>query len=220
MVHITEALAKRASRGEEQAWMKSRFLTSAASPDGCPETALAEFAFLGRSNVGKSSLLNRLAGAKIARTSRTPGRTQLINFFEVHSGRADFVMSDLPGYGFARVPAHIQAKWAPLVEGYLEQRPPLRIALLLIDIRREIRPDDVQLAAYLAEVLPARGAWAELVITKADKLPKAKRRPKMQRLAADLEFPLDHCHVTSAEGGLGLDKLLSHLEDVAGGGEG
>lgn len=197
--------------------MKSRFLTSAADASGFPPSPWAEFAFLGRSNVGKSSLLNRLAGAKIARISRTPGRTQLINFFEVHSGRADLSLADLPGYGFARVPAHIQRQWAPLVEGYLEGRAELKVALLLIDIRREVRPDDVQLAAYLAEVLPARGAWAELVVTKADKLPKAKQRPQLHRIARDLGFPLDRCHLSSAERGIGLEALRAHLEDVAGG---
>lgn len=195
--------------------MRSRFVVSAAAPSDFPDHGRPEFAFLGRSNVGKSSLLNRVAAAKVAHTSKTPGRTQLINFFEVHAGEADYMLADLPGYGFARVPRRVQISWAPLIESYLEARPQLKVALLLLDIRRELRPDDLELAAYLAEVLPSRGAWLELVVTKADKLPKSKQIPALAKLSRALSLPRERAHLCSAESGQGIQALRSRLETLS-----
>ena len=106
-----------------------------------------EIAFAGRSNVGKSSLLNRLVGHHgLARVSKTPGRTQQINFFSIDD-QLTFV--DLPGYGFARVPAHVQQQWKDLVEGYLTRRPNLIAVAVIVDLRRGVESDDNQLIAYL-----------------------------------------------------------------------
>ena len=106
--------------------MHAEFITSAANVEGFPDTDLPEFAFVGRSNVGKSSLLNKLAGANIARTSKTPGRTQLVNFFKVSGADFSFMLADLPGYGFARAPRPVRRAWYKLLEVYLSEREPLR----------------------------------------------------------------------------------------------
>src|ERR1044071_4465661 len=118
-----------------------KFLGPMATVDGWrPETTLPEVAFAGRSNVGKSSLLNRLVRRKaFARVSRTPGRTREINFFEVNRR---FVLVDLPGYGYAQISKERRAEWRPLIEGYLRQSPTLRGVVQLIDVRRDPSDDD------------------------------------------------------------------------------
>src|SRR6266699_4879332 len=127
------------------------FLGGMAETDGWrPESSLPEVAFAGRSNVGKSSLLNSLVRRKsFARVSRTPGRTREINFFRVNNG---FVLVDLPGYGYARVSKAIRAEWRPLMERYLRQTPQLRGIVLLLDIRRDPSDDDQAMLEFLAEM--------------------------------------------------------------------
>src|SRR5688500_6923246 len=112
--------------------MRSRFIISCPSIEDCPDLALPEFALIGRSNVGKSSLLNALAESKIARTSRTPGRTQLINLFELQTSSALFILADLPGFGYARAPKEVSKKFSPLVASYLEGREALVAVLVLV----------------------------------------------------------------------------------------
>jgi GTP-binding protein len=149
---------------------KARFLAGAADPAHIPKLSYPEIAFAGRSNVGKSSLLNRLVGQrKLARVSKTPGRTQQINFFLIDE-RLVFV--DLPGYGFARVPAHVQQEWKHLVETYVSTRRKLRAVAVIVDLRRGVEADDAQLLAYLH----AHGIRAILVATKADKLAYGARQ--------------------------------------------
>ena len=112
----------------------AEFVTSAVKPDQYPPAKYPEMAFAGRSNVGKSSLINTLVNRKrLVKTSSTPGRTQLINFFSINE---DFTFVDLPGYGYAKVPQHIRKKWGPMVETYLASRPTLLGVVLLVDIRR------------------------------------------------------------------------------------
>src|SRR5512146_910796 len=114
----------------------TKFLTSAADARQFPPPVLAEIAFLGRSNVGKSSVINSLLGEKVAKTSATPGRTRTINFFEVRrpgQPRADFIFADLPGYGFARLPKEVVAEWPKFIEPYLKERQSLALCIVLVD---------------------------------------------------------------------------------------
>ncbi|MEQ9503745.1 MAG: ribosome biogenesis GTP-binding protein YihA/YsxC [Deltaproteobacteria bacterium] len=192
--------------------MRTRFITSAAQRAQFPDLGSPEIAFVGRSNVGKSSLLNVLANAKIARTSRTPGRTQLVNFFEVATADQTVALADLPGYGYAKVPKHVVRTWAPLIETYLEARETIRATLLLIDVRREVQPDDVALFDYLSKV--AKGeVW--VVATKADKLPKAKRKPAYNAIGAAFGLPPRSVVGTSASSRDGVDALWDRILDVS-----
>jgi len=147
----------------------ARFLAGAGDAAHVPPARHPEVAFAGRSNVGKSSLLNRLVGQRgLARVSKTPGRTQQINFFLIDD-RLVFV--DLPGYGFARVPLDVKRQWKHLVEGYLRHRPALRAVVVLVDLRRGLEAEDVALLDFL----DAHRITAILVATKADKLARGHR---------------------------------------------
>ena len=181
-----------------------RFLGPMATVDGWrPETTLPEIAFAGRSNVGKSSLLNKLVRRKaIARVSRTPGRTREINFFEVN-GR--FVLADLPGYGYARISKERRAEWRPLIEGYLRRSPQLRGVVLLIDARRDPTDDDLQMLDFLSEV----GAPTIIAITKVDKLGAAERAKRIRDLTVGLRLDDDQVIPFSAHTGLGRDELAA-----------
>ena len=130
---------------------KLEFMGGMAAADGWrPESKLPEIAFAGRSNVGKSSLLNRLVGRrKLARVSKTPGRTREINFFLIND---EFVFADLPGYGYARVSKERKAEWRPLLEGYIAKTPQLAGVVQLLDMRREPSEDDVAMIDFLAEL--------------------------------------------------------------------
>src|SRR5689334_810897 len=141
-----------------------------------PDSQLPEIAFAGRSNVGKSSLLNTLVRRKsFARVSRTPGRTREINFFRVND---KFVLADLPGYGYARISKEKKADWRPLIEGYLKHTPALAGVVQLLDIRHEPSEDDVAMIDFLAELeLPT-----VIVLTKSDKL----SRPAADKRAGDI----------------------------------
>ncbi len=155
----------------------AEFHTGAPSLAGCPDDGLAQIAFAGRSNVGKSSLINGVLGRrKLARTSVTPGRTREINFFLINDA---FHFVDLPGYGFAKVPVKVREAWGRLIEGYLHRTEALRVVVLLIDARHPPQPGDLQLLEWL---LAAQVPFIP-VLTKADKLSK----PQLQRRVAALE---------------------------------
>lgn len=194
--------------------MRTAFLTSAADARGFPSVDTPEVAFAGRSNVGKSALLNALAAARLARTSRTPGRTQLVNFFSVERKTKRYGLADLPGYGYARAPKAVQRTWAPLVESYFEVRGVLRMVLLLVDIRRGVQADDRALVAFMDEVLAPRGVVVEAVATKVDKIPKAKRKPALRAVAEALGVPHGGVHATSALKREGLESLRERVEAV------
>jgi len=183
-----------------------RFLGPMATVDEWrPEITLPEIAFAGRSNVGKSSLLNRLVRRKaIARVSRTPGRTREINFFEVN-GR--FVLADLPGYGYARISKERRAEWRPLIEAYLRRSPNLRGVVLLIDARRDPTDDDLQMLDFLSEV----GAPTIVAITKVDKLGTSARAARIRLLTAALGLDDDQVIPFSAHTGLGRDELAAAI---------
>ena len=147
----------------------SKFVGSATSVDHFPAPVLPEVAFLGRSNVGKSSVLNSLLGAKIARTSSTPGRTQSINFFEVRwpgKPQPEVVFADLPGYGYSRVPRAISGQWSGFIEPYLKERRSLALCLALVDLNVPPQESDRQ----LLEFLQSTDRPFVMVGTKADKL--------------------------------------------------
>jgi GTP-binding protein len=157
---------------------RAEFVAGAARLDRLPAASLPEVAFAGRSNVGKSALLNRLLNRRnLARVSKTPGRTQQINFFAVDD---HLILVDLPGYGFARVPLAVKADWRRLVEGYLTGRRTLRAVVVLVDVRRGIEPDDAQLLDFLA----AHGITALLTATKIDKVSRDARRRRLAEIAA------------------------------------
>jgi len=182
----------------------ARFVVSAARPADFPAPELPEIAFAGRSNVGKSSLINTLTGhAGLARTSRTPGRTRLLNWFRVEPARGQPVaFVDLPGYGYAAVDRDLRASWRPLIEAYLDGRTMLRAVVLLIDIRRGAEREELDFVPWLGE----RGVTVIPVLTKADKLGKAQRAPVAARVGKALGAGRDPI-LFSAPDKLGLDEL-------------
>src|SRR5438270_5923502 len=173
-----------------------------------PDSSLPEIAFAGRSNVGKSSLLNSLVRRKsFARVSRTPGRTREINFFRVNNA---FVLVDLPGYGYARVSKERRAAWQPLMENYLRQTPQLRGIVLLLDIRREPSEDDRAMLDFLAETeVPTIVA-----LTKTDKLSKAAARQRVSEISAALALDNEQVIPSSAQSGHGRTQLLEAITDL------
>ncbi len=175
-------------------------MTSAPDPGAFPRPELPEFAFAGRSNVGKSSLLNAVVGVPgLARTSRTPGRTRLINWFRVEPVKGPAIaLVDLPGYGYAKVSRDMRQSWRPLVESYLARRAVLRAVVLLVDARRGGEEEERELLEYLAELeVPA-----QVVLTKADKLTRAHRRPAAAALRRELDLAREPilCSATTADG--------------------
>ena len=175
---------------------KTTFVTSAASPKDFPPATLPEIAVVGRSNVGKSSLINALVGQDgLARTSRTPGRTQLINWFEV-AARPPFHLVDLPGFGYAKVPVGMKEGWKPLIESYLSKRTTLAGVLLLIDVRRGAEEEELDFVPWLAE----REVPIVVALTKSDKLAKNKRMLEITRARQSLRLTRDPYAVSIQDG--------------------
>lgn len=190
------------------------FLKSAPGLQYLPEPDLPEIAFAGRSNVGKSSLLNALTNRKgLARTSNTPGRTQELNFFEV--GRpVQIRLVDMPGYGFAEAPKDLAKRWRFLVNDYLRGRPVLRRAIILIDTRHGLKPVDVE----IMEMLDAAAVNYQLVLTKADKVKPTALADVLQRTAAEAaKYTAAHPQliVTSSETGSGIAELRTAIFEAA-----
>lgn len=159
------------------------FVKSARGLGDSPHTAMPEVCFCGRSNVGKSSLLNVLANRKqLARVSSTPGRTRLINFFDVQGVVA---LADLPGYGWAKVTRDMQAEWGRTIQGYLADRPQLVLALLLVDMRRDPADEERQLLDWFRD----RDRSCLIVGTKADKFPTSRWPGRRRDIARSLDVP-------------------------------
>lgn len=196
------------SPGPQSGWRVASavFERSADKLSAAPPGDLPEIAVTGRSNVGKSSLLNAFAGQRaLARVSATPGRTQLLNFFKVvlrHPQHGDLPLRwvDLPGYGYAAAPRSVRASFGPMIEGYLRGREVLRGLVLLIDARREVSPFDEALLAFMAD----RALWTLVCATKTDKLSKGERGNAAAGLGRALGLPRGHVLVTSASEGVGL----------------
>jgi GTP-binding protein len=167
------------------------------------EPALPEIVLLGRSNVGKSSLLNALFGRPLARVSNTPGRTALINVFRL----PDFYLLDLPGYGFARVSLKERERYQALVHGIIETRTSLSGVLWLLDLRHDPSSDD---QAH-ADLLAARQLPVLVALTKADKLPYGQRQRRLTELTRSLALPAEQVQLTSSTTGLGIDHLAASL---------
>jgi len=176
----------------------ARFVGAAAAPGQEPAPGPPEIALAGRSNVGKSALLNQLVGRRgLARTSRTPGRTRQLNFFLVNER---FLLVDLPGYGFAVGPEAERRAWGPLVETYLRERPTLRGVVVVIDARRGVERDEEDLLAYLSNL----GIPAVLVATKLDTLGRGAQARVVGCLAGATDVPVI---AFSARSGEGRDRL-------------
>jgi GTP-binding protein len=185
------------------------FLGGMATAGGWrPEPTLPEVAFAGRSNVGKSSLLNRLVHRKkFARVSNTPGRTREVNFFKVND---TFVLVDLPGYGYARVSKEKRAEWRPLIEGYLRTSPTLRGIVQLLDARHEPTGDDRGMLDFLAEL----GVPTIVTVTKTDKLTTKERARRVADLSAALGLDADQVIAFSAVTGEGRDELAEAIDGL------
>jgi GTP-binding protein len=195
--------------------LKSDFITTATGPEGWPKHALPEVAFVGRSNVGKSSLINALCRRrKLVRVSNTPGRTRTLNFFEVdvQAGRKLHrqVLCDLPGYGFAKVSKGERNSWKAIIDGYLTGRPELRGVVLLID--GEIGPteQDLETLGWLGST----GRPVLVVATKMDRLNKAKRIPALRAHAVKLAVPETMVIGVSATEPFGVDEIWWRLFEL------
>ena len=190
--------------------MNVTFIKSAFKKDHYPPADKPEIAFAGRSNVGKSSLLNVLVRRKkTARTSSTPGRTQAINFFLVDD-RMHFV--DLPGYGFARVPIRVKKTWGKMVEEYLRLRSNLKGVVVILDIRRDPASGDLDLLHWLKTFnMPAI-----IVLTKADKLSRQKARNRTDEISAALEnYGYERPTLFSAKTGMGRDDIWERIRGLS-----
>lgn len=187
---------------------RARFLWSVLRWEEAPSGGWAEVAFAGRSNVGKSSLINSLLGRKgLARTSSTPGRTQTLNFFLVEER---FVLVDLPGYGYARAPREEVRRWMAATADYITRSPSLRGVVVLFDIRREPSPEDHRF------VERARSAGRRLVpvVTKCDKVSRGERSRRVKQIARALGFAPEDLVLTSSRLGDGRDLLWARLDDL------
>ena len=180
------------------------FITSVASVDKFYQTSKPIIAVAGKSNVGKSSLINMLANKKkLAKTSTTPGRTRLINYFDF----GEFVLADLPGYGFAKAPKEEKQKWGRLLETFLGTQN-IRLLLSLVDIRHEPTSDDKMMINYLYHY----AVPFALVATKADKLAKTRIKPRINEIASSLRVGFADVTATSADTGYGKNELLEIIE--------
>ena len=195
----------------------ARFVTTAVAPEGYPAGGPPEIAFVGRSNVGKSSMINALSGRKkLVHISNTPGRTRTLNFFDVDlmrgGERRTVRFADLPGYGFAKVQKTQRATWEGMITTYLEERAELRGVVSIIDAEIGPTPDDVRTLSYLRET----GRPTLVVATKVDRLAKARRRPKLRAVAELLGVDAAWVLGFSATEKLGLTEVLEAKWELTG----
>lgn len=196
-------------RGMVQPIRHAEFIKSCTRPEQAPPPR-PTIVFAGRSNVGKSSLLNRLVNRRnLARTSSTPGRTQEVNFFDIE-GQAYFV--DLPGYGYARAPKEVQRRWGPMIERFLRTYAEIRLVVILIDVRREIGEGERELIGWL----DARGLPYIFAVTKCDKPGANERRKRLAALVRQLGVDESALVPVSALKGDGVEDLLGVIREVLG----
>ncbi|MFH1058648.1 MAG: ribosome biogenesis GTP-binding protein YihA/YsxC [Pseudomonadota bacterium] len=192
---------------------EASFITTAVDRKGYPPPGPPEVAFAGRSNVGKSSLINALTGRrKLVRVSSRPGCTQQINFFSINNEEMRLV--DLPGYGFAKVPLAVKAQWQAMIEGYLTKRPTLRGVVVILDVRREVAGED----ALLLEWLRAYGIPILVAVTKVDKLSKNQAASRLATLKRVLKDYDPTPTAFSALTGQGRDELWARIAAQAAAG--
>ena len=188
----------------------AEFMLSAVSAAQFPKASVPEIAFLGRSNVGKSSLLNALVGAKAAKVSSTPGRTRAINFFEVSGERRapKMIFADLPGYGYAKISKSISAEWPGFIEPYLATRDTLALCICIVDSNVPVRPNDRQLLDWL------RSVDRELLVvaTKVDRLSGNERTRNLAALKRELEF--EEIVPVSSKTGYGIEELWRRIGEA------
>jgi GTP-binding protein len=190
----------------------SRFLLSASSPEHFPAPGLPEIAFLGRSNVGKSSVINALVDKKLARTSSTPGRTRAINFFELRFAgkpRPELIFADLPGYGYAKISREVSAQWPSFIDPYLRERPTLALCLALVDSNIAPQESDQQ----LIEFLTATGRPFVIVATKSDRLSGNQLHSALRMLASG--YAGARVVPFSAKTGAGKDEVWAEIRRAA-----
>jgi GTP-binding protein len=186
----------------------TRFMTSASDARHFPTPALPEVAFLGRSNVCKSSVINSLLGAKIAKTSSTPGRTRSINFFEVRwpgKPQPELIFADLPGYGYAKISREVSQQWPIFIDPYLKERPCLALCVALVDVNVPPQPGDRQLLDFLSGI----GRATLIVATKSDRLSGNQLRNSVETLVH--EYPEAHIVPYSARTGTGRHELWQEI---------
>lgn len=190
---------------------KAEFVISNTDYTKCPPPTIPEYAFIGRSNVGKSSLINKLTNRNsLAKVSSKPGKTQLINHFKINSS---WYLVDLPGYGYAKVAKTSRAKWEKFVQQYLIQRENLYCLFVLVDIRHEPQRIDLEFFRWLGE----KGIPFSIIYTKADKLSTGKAKSSVEFYENELlkeweELPKSF--VTSAVNGNGIEELLNYIDDI------
>jgi GTP-binding protein len=190
----------------------ARFMMTASDAGHFPAPALPEVAFLGRSNVGKSSVINSLLGARIAKTSSTPGRTRAINFFEVRwpgKPQPELIFTDLPGYGYAKISREISQQWPGFIEPYLKERPCLVLCVALVDVNVPPQPGDRQLLDFLSGI----GRPTLIIATKSDRLGGNQLRNSLQTLAR--EHPQARILPYSARTGAGRQELWQEIRLAA-----
>jgi GTP-binding protein len=186
----------------------ARFMMSAMDAGHFPAPTLPEVAFLGRSNVGKSSLINSLLGAKVAKTSSTPGRTRSINFFELRwagKPQPELIFTDLPGYGYAKISREISSQWPSFIEPYLEHRASLALCLVLVDVNVPAQESDRQLLGFLS----SSGRPFLIVGTKSDRLSGNRLHNSLQALSR--EFPQTRILPFSAKSAAGREELWNEI---------
>jgi GTP-binding protein len=188
--------------------MRAEFITSAADVTGFPESNLPEIAFIGRSNVGKSSMINALLGRKkLVKVGNTPGKTRLINFFNVDN---KYMFVDLPGYGYAKVSKAERKKWGKLIENYITKRSQLKACVLIIDCRRIPADDDF----LMIDLLSDNEIPIILTATKSDKLSSGKLQKHLQDIAMELEIPENAVIPFSAVKKNGLTDIWANIDEI------
>ena len=185
----------------------ARFEAAYGTAEQLPESTTPEVAFAGRSNVGKSSLINKLVRRKaLARTSSQPGKTANINFYLADGIR----LVDLPGYGYAKVSGKERQRWADLIAGYFDQNRSFNLVVALVDIRHDAQKLDLEMLSFLTDSeLPF-----VVALTKADKLSRSKQDQQAARLAKQFGIPRSQMIVTSAEKGIGIDELRRRIDEA------
>lgn len=188
---------------------KAEIIISAVEPIQYPNTGWPEVALAGRSNVGKSSLINSLVNRKnLARVGNTPGKTRIINFYNINDS---LMFVDLPGYGYAKVSKEERASWGRLTEKYLNSREELSTILLLVDIRHDPTPDDIIMLDYIIQ----SGREFAVVATKVDKIPRASYKKQIQRIREVLKIPQSHAVIPfSSQKRIGIEEVWAKIESL------